>query len=104
MIEMDAPAAANAAGARLAAGLEALPSVARVRGLGLLLAAELDPAPGRSAGEVAAGCLAAGLVVNAVTPSAVRFAPPLVVSADEIDEAVARFAAVLAAPAEAAAS
>ena len=104
MIEMDAPAAADAAGARLRAGLEALPSVAGVRGLGLLVAAELDPSLGRSAAEVAAGCLAAGLVVNAVTASAVRFAPPLVVSDSEIDEALARFSAVLAAPAEETAS
>ena len=95
MIEMDAPACATAAGARLDAALEALPGVVGVRGLGLLLAAELDPALGRTAGQVAAECLAAGLVVNGVTPSAVRFAPPLVVSDDEIDEAVARFASVL---------
>ena len=100
MIEIDAPACATAAGARLSAGLGSLPGVAGVRGLGLLLAAELDPAVGRSAGEVAAACLAAGLVVNAVTPTAVRFAPALVVSDDEIDEAVARFAAVLASQAQ----
>ena len=96
MIEMDAPACAEAAGARLGAALEAVPGVVEVRGLGLLLAAELDPALGRTAGQVAAECLAAGLVVNGVTPTAVRFAPPLVVADDEIDEAVARFAAVLA--------
>ena len=100
MIEMDAPAVATAAGQRLRAGLEALGGVASVRGLGLLLAAELDPACDRSAGDVAAGCLAAGLVVNAVTPTALRFAPPLVVSDEEIDEAVRRVAAVLAAPTE----
>ena len=100
MIEIDAPACATAAGDRLRRGLEALPGVTGVRGLGLLLAAELDPALGRSAGEVAAGCLASGLVVNAVTSTAVRFAPPLVVTDAEIDEAVARFAAVLASPAE----
>ncbi|MCP5024677.1 MAG: acetylornithine transaminase, partial [Actinomycetia bacterium] len=38
----------------------------------------------------------AGLVVNGVTPTAVRFAPPITVSDTEIDEAVSRFAAVLA--------
>ena len=100
MIEMDAPAAATAAGERLRAGLEVLGGVTAVRGFGLLLAAELHQELDRSAADVAAGCLAAGLVVNAVTPSAVRFAPPLVVSDDEIDEAVGRFAAVLAAPIE----
>ena len=95
MIEMDAPARAETAGFQLRARLEAIAGVAAVRGRGLLLAAELDPTLGRSAGEVAAACLAAGLVVNAVTSSAVRFAPPLVVSEDQIDEAVARFAAVI---------
>ena len=98
MMAIDAPAAATAAGERLRACLEALPGVTAVRGQGLLLAAELDPALGRSAAEVATECLRAGLVVNAVTPSAVRFAPPLVVSDDEIDEAVGRFAAVPAVP------
>ena len=34
-------------------------------------------------------CLDAGLVVNAVTPTALRFAPSLLVTDDEIDEAVA---------------
>jgi acetylornithine/succinyldiaminopimelate/putrescine aminotransferase len=37
------------------------------------------------------------LIVNAVRPDAVRFAPPLTVSAPEVEEAVTRFAAVLAA-------
>ncbi len=95
MIEMDAPACAAKAGQRLSTGLEALAGVVAVRGLGLLLAAELDPAIGRSAGEVAADCLAAGLVVNAVTSTAIRFAPPLLVSELEIDQAVALFGAVL---------
>ena len=99
MIEMDAPRRATEAGARLRADLEALNGVTAVRGLGLLLAAELDPAIGRSAGEVAGACLDAGLVVNAVTSTAVRFAPPLVVTPGQINEAVARFGTVLAAPA-----
>ena len=81
----DAPAAARAAGARLRSGLEALPGVAAVRGAGLLLAAELTGAAGP---ETAAGALEAGLVINGVTPTALRFAPPLFVSDDEIDEAL----------------
>ena len=64
-----------------------------VRGVGLLIAAEL--APGNDAADVAARCLAAGLVVNAVTPTALRFAPSLLVSDAEIDEAVAILAGVL---------
>src|SRR4051812_41270448 len=58
----DVPALAARAGKRLADGLAALPGVASVRGLGLLLAAELEP-PLQSA-TVVADCLEAGLVVN----------------------------------------
>ena len=90
---IDAPARAASAGERLRAGLEALPAVASVRGLGLLLAAELSDRPAKAA---AASLLEAGLVVNAVTDTALRFAPPLNVSDDDIDEAVALCAAVLA--------
>jgi acetylornithine/N-succinyldiaminopimelate aminotransferase len=67
--------------------------VAEVRGAGLLIAAEL--APGHDARGVAQRCLELGLVVNAVTPTALRLAPPLLVSDDEIDEAVARVAEAL---------
>ncbi len=89
----DAPGRAAAAGAHLTDRLLALDAVADVRGLGLLLAAELD---GRDARQVAADCLAAGLVVNGVTPTALRLAPPLLVSDAEIDEAVAILSEVLA--------
>ena len=61
--------------------------VADVRGVGLLVAAEL--APGLDAKAVAQGCLDAGLVVNAVTPTALRMAPSLLVTDAEIDAAVA---------------
>ena len=44
-------------------------------------AAKPAPAP---APAVAAACLEAGLVVNAVTPTALRFAPSLLVTDDEI--------------------
>ncbi len=88
----DAPARAAAAGRRLARGLQALPGVRSVRGIGLLLAAELAAGQSR---PVVAEALTRGLVVNAVTSSAVRLAPPLLVSDDEIDEALAILAAVL---------
>lgn len=88
----DVPARARAAGAHLTERLLALDAVTDVRGLGLLLAAELDD---RDARQVAADCLAAGLVVNGVTPTALRFAPPLLVTHDEIDEAVAILSEVL---------
>ena len=91
---LDGPALAAKAGERLMTALSALPAVADVRGLGLLIAAEL--VSGRDAKVVAAACLDAGLVVNAVTATALRFAPPLTVTDAEIDEAVAILAEVLA--------
>jgi acetylornithine/N-succinyldiaminopimelate aminotransferase len=70
-------------------GLGALDGVSGVRGRGLLLAAVLD---GERAGEVATSALANGLVVNAVRPNAVRFAPPLTITEEEVAEAIARLA------------
>ncbi len=92
MEEADAPRLATAAGAQLRRGLADLPGVTAVRGQGLLLAAELE---GDVAKEVTARALAAGLVVNAVTPRAVRLAPPLLVSSEEIEEALAILRRVL---------
>ena len=48
-----------------------------------------------SAGAVAAACLAEGLIVNAVTPTALRLEPPLVVTGEEIDEGLAILGRVL---------
>jgi acetylornithine/N-succinyldiaminopimelate aminotransferase len=92
MEEEDVCGRALKAGARLAAGLAQLPGVTSVRGAGLLLAAQLD-AP--IAKEVSAGALAAGLLVNAVRPDAVRVAPPLLVADDEVDAALSILADVL---------
>jgi len=89
----DAPAAARSAGKRLQAGLEGLPGISSVRGNGLLLAAELSDG---SAPAVAGRALDAGLVINGVTPTALRFAPPLFVSSEEIDEALDILKGVLA--------
>jgi len=94
MADLDVPARAAAAGSVLVERLVATPGIAGVRGLGLLIAAELEP--GLEAKAVADACLAAGLVCNAVTGTALRFAPPLLVSEAEIDEAVGILAGVLA--------
>jgi acetylornithine/N-succinyldiaminopimelate aminotransferase len=80
----DVPGRAARAGARFRERLDALPAVAGVRGLGLLLGVELS---GRDAGDVNGALLGAGLVANAVTPTALRLAPSLLISDDEIDEA-----------------
>jgi acetylornithine/succinyldiaminopimelate/putrescine aminotransferase len=76
---------AQRAGARLTAGLAALPGVVSVRGAGLLLAAQLDEPVAK---DVATAALARGLLVNAVRPDAVRVAPPLLVTDAEIDQAL----------------
>jgi predicted acetylornithine/succinylornithine family transaminase len=94
MQAIDAPGLAAKQGAHLTEALGTVPGVTAVRGLGLLVAAEL--AEGVDAKAVAAACLDAGLVVNAVTASALRLAPPLTISDAEIDEAVSILAGVLA--------
>jgi acetylornithine/succinyldiaminopimelate/putrescine aminotransferase len=86
MEEIDAPHLAARAGALLATELRGVPGVAAVRGEGLLMAAELED--DLDAPTVARACLEAGLVVNAVTPTALRFAPSLLVTDDEIIDAV----------------
>lgn len=87
----DVPVRATKAGATLSAALASDPHVAEVRGLGLLVAAQL--VDGIDAGAVAKAALARGLVVNAVTPTALRLAPSLLVTDAEIAEACDRLAA-----------
>jgi predicted acetylornithine/succinylornithine family transaminase len=67
--------------------------VEEVRGMGLLVAVQLAR---EVAAAVVAACLARGLVVNNVTPSAVRLAPPLVVTPEEVSEAARILGEVLA--------
>ncbi|MEZ5208455.1 MAG: acetylornithine transaminase [Acidimicrobiales bacterium] len=93
MVRDDLPARAAAMGARLTDAIAGLDGVATVRGLGLLVAAELD---GLDAKAVASSALAKGLVVNAVTPTALRLAPPLTVTEEQIDDAMAILAEAIA--------
>lgn len=81
----DVPARAERAAARLREGAEAIPGVGAVRGLGLLLALELD---GHDAKAVAGRLLELGAIVNAVTPTALRLAPSLLITDDELDHAL----------------
>jgi len=90
----DVPRRAHEAGERLTKALITIGGVRAVRGAGLLLAIELEP--GLDAGDMARACLAAGLVVNAVTPTALRLAPSLLVTESEMDEAVLILEEVLA--------
>jgi predicted acetylornithine/succinylornithine family transaminase len=81
------------AGERLALGLAALPYVVSVRGRGLMQA--IDVAEGVDAPELARrALLEQRLVVNATGPGTIRFEPPLIVSDEEVDEAVARLRAL----------
>jgi predicted acetylornithine/succinylornithine family transaminase len=87
------PERAVAAGARLRDGLSRLPGVASVRGEGLLLAALLV---NDFAGPACAEALQGGLVLNAPRPDVLRFAPSLLVSDAEIDQALAGLSRILA--------
>jgi len=89
--------AANAAatGAYLADRLRDLaktaPVITEVRGRGLMLAIELTV----PSDAVVAACLARGLLVNNVRPTALRLVPPLIVSRADVDEAIGILGAVL---------
>ena len=89
----DLPTKAAALGEHLAAGLAALPRVVDVRGMGGMLAAELD---GEISKDVAAKASDAGLLVNPITPTALRLTPPLTTSAAEVDEAMTILGGALA--------
>ena len=80
-------------GIRLRERLEALPGVLSVRGRGLMVAAEVDADAPELVGRA---LLEQRLVLNATGPTTVRFLPPLVVTPEEIDEAVRRLGLVLA--------
>ena len=92
LVAIDAPQKASHASSKLTKGLSNLSGVAKLRGRGLLLGAELNEA---NAKEVTLAALDHGLVVNAVAPNVVRFTPPLTVSDNEIGEAILRFGLAL---------
>jgi ornithine--oxo-acid transaminase len=90
-------------GRRLLAGLRAIgsPLIAEVRGLGLFAGVEFrrDRVSARAACEV---LLAQGVLTKETHRNTVRFAPPLVITREELDDALARIAAAFAALAKAA--
>jgi acetylornithine/N-succinyldiaminopimelate aminotransferase len=93
MRRIDAPGLAAKRGEYFSERLAELPGIASVRGRGLLLAAELEG--GGDAKAAYSNLLEIGLVTNAVTPTSLRFAPPLTVTEAELDEAVAMVGEVL---------
>ena len=78
-------------GHRWRTDLAGIPGVVEVRGAGMLLGIELD----RESAPVAAALREAGFLVNAPTPTALRLAPPLTLSAPEADGFTAALAAIL---------
>jgi acetylornithine/succinyldiaminopimelate/putrescine aminotransferase len=93
MQRIDAPAVAARQGQRIVDALRSVPGVADVRGRGLMLGVEL--VEGIDARATCADLLGLGLIVNAVTPTTLRLVPPITVTDDEIDEAVAMISASL---------
>jgi predicted acetylornithine/succinylornithine family transaminase len=87
-------AAVRDRGEHLRLGLAELPGVLSVRGVGLMVACEIDgPAP-----ELARRALTEQrLVINATGPTTLRFVPPLVITEAEVDDALARLRALLGA-------
>jgi acetylornithine/N-succinyldiaminopimelate aminotransferase len=80
-------------GARLAAGLERLPYVRAVRGRGLMVAIDLHEGV-EGPGLARRALLEQRLVVNATGPSTIRLEPPLIVTEQEIDQALERLQAL----------
>ncbi len=85
----------RARGEQFAAGLATLPYTAAVRGRGLMLA--IDLSDGTPAPDLARrALLEQRLVVNATGPATIRFEPPLIVTAHEVDDAIRRLGALAA--------
>ena len=82
-------------GRELRAGLDRLvhshPALSEARGLGLLCAVELAPSAPFEPAALVAACREHGLLLVRGGEHALRFLPPLNVSAEEITEALARF-------------
>jgi acetylornithine/succinyldiaminopimelate/putrescine aminotransferase len=80
-------------GEHLQEGLRELPGIRSVRGVGLMVAAELAD---ELAPDVARrALLEQRLIINATGPGTLRFVPPLVITESEIDEALGRLGALL---------
>ncbi|WP_121258841.1 acetylornithine transaminase [Nocardioides ferulae] len=79
-------------GRRLRDGLAADPRVSEVRGEGLLVGLDLVADGSAAVAEVAQ---ARGFIVNNPTPRRIRLAPPLVLSAADVEEFLAAWPAIL---------
>ena len=97
IIESDIPKRVRQTGAYLMSELEKLKSkfdyITEVRGRGLLVALQFDS---DLSDKVVNTCLKHGLLLNAVRPNAIRFIPPLNITENDVDEAIAILERVLA--------
>ena len=69
-----------------------LPMVTEIRGRGLLIGVELADAIGPLVEQAARD---AGFIINAARPNVLRIAPPLIISNEQIDQAVAALPGIL---------
>ncbi|MEO6294464.1 MAG: acetylornithine transaminase [Candidatus Limnocylindria bacterium] len=81
-------------GAQFVSGLEGIDHVAEVRGRGLMIGVETVEPIARRAMAIARE--EHGLLVNATGDTTLRIMPPLIISPEEVDDAVARLRAALA--------
>ncbi len=92
MEEADVPARARHIGDLVASALRDAPGVLDVRGLGALIAIEVDV----DARDLCARLLGDGVVTNAVTPTALRLAPSLLITDEELQVGTDAIAAAVA--------
>lgn len=81
-------------GAYLQEALKPLPRVTEVRGMGLMVACDLEE--GIDAHDVVAEAVGAGLLLNATGPHTLRFLPPLVCTEGDIDVLAEKLSPLLA--------
>ena len=97
IVDENIPELANETGAYFQGKLNSLAEkydfITEVRGMGMLIALQMNV---DIAGATVTAALPEGLLINAVRPNMIRFMPPLNVTRDEIDEAVAILDKVLA--------
>lgn len=82
------------AGVHLLDALGSLPRITHARGVGLMCAVDLVEEV--NANDVVDRALDAGLVINATGPHTLRFLPPLICTAEDVDEFAAIMRGVLA--------
>jgi len=83
-------------GKYFAESLRQLPGVVRTSGMGLMIGAKLDQPIAR---EVVVKALDKGLIINATDDDALRFVPPLILTEDQVDQAINILAECMGVPA-----